>query len=183
MSPSENYPDIDKDGLGTSSGIAANDLTCWLATAANMLAMAGYKSTNSGLNINSLQERAQDIYQDFLSWQGTITSGWIDSALNWWLQSANNNDSENKYSLVTLYGQKTRTPWNNSNGDIEIANHLREGTKVGISISWSTCAPNTIGSGGHAITCVGDNLQTIEGSKTYELLDSSNPPTKIKVVD
>ena len=184
MSPSENYPDIDKDGLGTSSGIAANDLTCWLATAANMLAMAGYKSTNSGSNINSLQERAQDIYQDFLSWQGTITnSGWIDSALNWWLQSANNNDSENKYSLVTLYGQKTRTPWNNSNGDIEIANHLREGTKVGISISWPTCAPNTIGSGGHAITCVGDNLQTIEGSKTYELLDSSNPPTKIKVVD
>lgn len=44
---SDNYPDIDKDGLGTVTGIASNDLTFWLATAANMLAMAGYKSINS----------------------------------------------------------------------------------------------------------------------------------------
>ena len=133
---SENYPDIDKDGLGTVTGIASNDLTCWLATAANMLAMAGYKSINSDSSANSLQERAQDIYQDYINWQGTITNGgWIDSALNWWLQSSNNIDSENKFSIVTLYGQKTQIPWNNSNGDIEIANHLRQGTKVGISIS------------------------------------------------
>jgi len=60
------------------------DNSCWMATAANMLAGAGY---GTGTN---LQARATNIYDNLITWQtdaanptGKEDSGWTDTALSW----------------------------------------------------------------------------------------------------
>ncbi|WP_457592467.1 hypothetical protein [Hydrogenimonas sp.] len=142
-------PDTDKAFLN-------NNNSCYLATAANMLAGAGYG------NGTTVQERAEDIYDNLTDHFGTQNTGWTDTALTWWLSSAHNTWSTNPYTVVTVYGNKTpRYPWANANGAKEIANHLRRCNFVGLSISWPTNAVDShgnpiIGSGGHAITGWGD---------------------------
>ena len=166
--PSSNYekkansPDVDK----SDHNHVGKD-TCWQATAANMLAGAGYGDGAS------LQARADDIYKEMVAHFGT-GSGWIDSALRWWLKSTNNKWSANPYDEVTVYGNKSpKNPWANSNGARYIGNQLRRCNYVGVSISKPTADPN-IGEGGHAITCWGDS----SGGANM----SSNP-SRIRVSD
>ncbi len=137
--------------------VLAGNNSCWLATAANMLAGAGYGTGAS------VQARADDIYADLTANFGTAAGGWADTALTWWLSSANNIWPANPYTVVTVYGNKSpKFPWNNANGAQFIANELRSCNFVGLSISWPTNAVDAmgnpiIGSGGHAITSWGDN--------------------------
>ncbi len=143
-------PDTDKAFLN-------NNNSCYLATAANMLAGAGYG------NGTTVQERAEDIYGTLTDHFGTQNSGWTDTALTWWLSSAHNTWSTNPYTVVTVYGNKSpRYPWADADGAKEIANHLRRCNFVGLSISWPTDGVDNggnpiIGSGGHAITGWGDH--------------------------
>jgi hypothetical protein len=149
-------PDVDKAFLN-------NNNSCYLATASNMLAGAGYG------NGATVQARADDIYGNLTANFGTANSGWADTALSWWLSSANNVWPANPYTVVTVYGNKfPKNPWADSNGARFIGNQLRECNFVGLSISWPTDAPGVIGSGGHAITGWGDN----SGDGTL----TSNPP-------
>ncbi len=147
--------------------------SCYLATAANMLAGAGYGDGTT------VQQRAEDIYGDLTAHFGTANSGWTDTALSWWLASTNNTWSTNPYTVVTVYGNKSpRYPWANANGAEEIANHLRSCNFVGLSISWPTDAVDghgnpIIGSGGHAITGWGDRSRL--PWKGYSDAISSNP--------
>jgi hypothetical protein len=171
--------DVDKDGVANPPIV--NDNSCWMATAANMLAGAGYG------NGNTLQARANDIYDDLVTWKtdadnptGLADGGWTDTALSWWLNSANNTWPNNPYKVVTVYGNKSgpanlhfpKPPWNNANGAQFIANELRRCQMVGLSISSPTNAVCNdpahvpalhpanlpiVGIGGHAITCWGDN--------------------------
>lgn len=138
--------DVDKaGGIGT-------DNSCYLATAANMLAGAGYGDGNT------LQARADDIYGDLTAQFGIANTGWTDVALSWWLGSANNTWSNNPYTVVTVYGNKSpKNPWSNVDGSQFIGNELRRCCFTGLSISWPI-AGATIGTGGHAITAWGDNF-------------------------
>ena len=171
--------DVDKAGVANPPIPDADD-SCWMATAANMLAAAGYGSGTT------LQARATDIMNDLVNWQttpgnptGLEGGGWTDTALTWWLNSANNTWT-NPYSIVTVYGNKNpKIPWANSNGARFIGNELRRCQMVGLSISWPTNAVDpvtgpVIGIAGHAITCWGDN------GKDGEL--TSNPG-KVRVTD
>ncbi|MHC4396246.1 MAG: hypothetical protein ACYS1A_11390 [Planctomycetota bacterium] len=154
-------PDIDK-----SAYTQANSNSCWLATAANMLATAGY---GDGAN---LAARADDIYTECLANYGNI-SGFTDTALRWWLGSTNNTWPENSYDEVSVYGNKSKYPWTNVNGPKYAGDQLRRCNFVGVSISWPD---NTKagGDGGHAMTWWGD------GSGGAALM--SNPGT-IRVAD
>ena len=161
--------DVDKEGTANGEGndglvagvVAAPDNSCWIATASNLLAGAGYGDGGT------FQERADDIYLDFLIWQnsqdpagdphGTRDGGWIDTALTWWLSSANNIWSTNPYNVVTVYGNKTKVPWANSNGVLFIGNQLREYQQVGLSISKPRTTAGGNPTGGHAITAWGDD--------------------------
>lgn len=164
-------PDTDKVGVNNS---------CYLATAANILAGAGYG------NGASVQDRAEDIYSDLTAHFGVAAGGWTDTALSWWLASANNIWPGNPYTVVTVYGNKIpKYPWSNSNGAKEIANNLRKCNFVGLSISWPTNAVDhngdpVIGSGGHAITGWGDRSRM--PWKDYSALISSNP-SRVRVTD
>lgn len=164
-------PDTDKVGVNNS---------CYLATAANMLAGAGYG------NGASVQDRAEDIYSDLTAHFGVANGGWTDTALSWWLASASNVWPGNPYTVVTVYGNKIpKYPWSNSNGAKEIANNLRKCNFVGLSISWPTNAVDhngnpVIGSGGHAITGWGDRSRM--PWKDYSALISSNP-SRVRVTD
>lgn len=133
--------------------VPADDLSCWLHTAANMLAGAGYG------NGTSVQDRADDIWNDmdatFRNTDGSFDGGWIDGALQWWLGSTNNTWTNNPYTLVTVYGNKVRIPWANANGAQDLANELRSCNLVGVSISWPD-GGGAGGYGGHAITGWGD---------------------------
>lgn len=149
--------------------------SCWLATASNMLAGAGYG------NGSSLQARADDIYADMIAEFGTAAGGWTDAALDWWLGSPNNVWPTNPYQIVTVYGNKSpKYPWANPDGPEFFGNELRRCQYVGLSISWPTDAVDAtgapiIGSGGHAITCWGDDFSTTS-SITIN-------PAKVRVTD
>jgi len=190
--------DVDKAGVPPAPNIP-NDDSCWMATAANMLAGAGYGTGNT------LQDRAEDIYNDLIAWQTSATNptglaggGWIDTALSWWLASANNTWPNNPYTVVTVLGNKSgpvelhhpKPPWNEPNGARIIANELRRCNMVGLSISSPTDAIcnnaahiaagdhsanyQIVGQGGHAITCWGDN-----GGNSQ----LSNNPGRVRVTD
>jgi len=139
-------PDVDKSAHGHTG-----TSTCWLATAANMLAGAGYGDGKT------VQERADDIYKELVAHYGT-GSGWTDTAISWWLGSSNNKWSgSNPYTVVTVYGNKSpKYPWANSNGARFIGNELRRCQFLGLSFSWPTSG-SSIGSGGHAVACWGDS--------------------------
>lgn len=137
-------PDVDKAFLGGNN-------SCWLATAANMLAGAGYG------NGDTVQKRADDIYSDLVAHYGTADGGWADTALTWWLGSAHNTWAANPYDVVTVYGNKSKIPWANANGAQFIGNELRRCQMLGLSISWPRTTAGGSASGGHAIACWGDS--------------------------
>lgn len=132
--------------------VPAGDNSCYLHTAANMLAGAGYG------NGNTVQIRADDIWADMSAAFGANggNGGWIDAALQWWIGSANNTWAANPYILVTVHGNKTRIPWANVNGAQDIGNELRSCNMVGVSISWPDGGA-VGGTDGHAITGWGDD--------------------------
>ncbi|MBI9016790.1 MAG: hypothetical protein JEZ07_05955 [Phycisphaerae bacterium] len=103
---------------------------------------------------------------DFLVWQvattasnphGTRYGGWIDTGLTWWLSSANNVWPSNPYTVVTVYGNKSKVPWSNANGAKFIGNSLRDYKQVGLSISKPRTSAGGSPSGGHAIAAWGDS--------------------------
>jgi len=134
--------------------VPADDDSCWLHTASNMLSGAGYG------NGNTVQARADDIWNDmdaeYRQPDGSFNGGWIDTALNWWIGSANNTWTNNPYTLVTVYGNKIRIPWAEADGAQDLGNELRTCNMVGVSISWPDGGALG-GDGGHAITGWGDN--------------------------
>jgi hypothetical protein len=141
-----------------------------MATASNMLAGAGYG------NGATLQDRAEDIYTDMVAEYGVSNTGWTDTALDWWLHSSHNTWS-NPYQVVTVKGYKNpKYPWDYSNGILYIGNKLRECSFIGLSISWPVSG-SQIGTGGHAITCWGDNGPSVS---TVPL---SGNPDQIHVTD
>lgn len=155
-------PDVDKSFLN-------NNNTCWLATAANMLAGAGYGDGAS------VQTRANDIYGEMTAHFGTASGGWTDTALSWWLASAHNTWPANPYRNVTVYGHKTKVPYANPSLPEVMGNNLRTCNFVGVSISWPPQGSSNSAYGGHAITDWGDNIR-----KSTAI--SSNP-TRVRLTD
>jgi len=150
--------------------VPAGDNSCWMHTAANLLAGAGY---GTGATV---QARADDVFADLSAQYGTAGGGWTDTALTWWLTSANNTWTANPYTVVTVYGNKSpKYPWAEPNGARTIANELRTCNMVGLSISWPTNQAGVIGSGGHAITAWGDS-----GGNATSL---STNPGQLRVTD
>lgn len=161
-------PDVDKAFL-------AGNNSCYLATASNILAGAGYGSGNT------VQDRADEIYGEMVAQFQTADGGWTDTALDWWLfESGKNTWPNNPYTVVTVDGNKSpKYPWAEPNGARIIGNELRSCNFVGLSISWPTNAVDAwgipiIGSGGHAITGWGDR----SGDATL----TSNP-SRVRLVD
>jgi len=144
------------------------DNSCWMATAANMLACVGYG------NGNTVQQRADDIYADMVANYGKTNTGWPEAALEWWLfDSPHNTWTNNPYTVVTPYGNKSMYPWDNPNIPQTIGNELRRCLSVGLWFSWPV-AGATVGTGGHATTAWGDNL----ASGTLPI-----NPTEIRMAD
>jgi len=130
--------------------VPAGDNSCWLHTAANMLAGAGYGTGTT------VQARANDIWADMNAQYGTANGGWMDAALQWWLASTNNTWQANPYTLVTVYGNTDCGPWANANGARDIGNALRVCNMVALGIRWPQTGPGC--QGGHAITGWGDDI-------------------------
>jgi len=157
-------PDVDKS---THHDFATN--SCWLASAANMLAGVGYG------NGDTLQERADAIYLQMYSVAGPEPTGWPKTAMDLWLQYLNS-DQSNPYDLVTYYGcedsDKNPYPWGEENGPQIIGNELRSCQMVGLMIHSPTkdyC---------HAITAWGDD-GSLSGPSNY--IDTN--PTQVRVTD
>jgi hypothetical protein len=131
--------------------VPSGNNSCYLHTAANMLAGAGYGTGTT------VQARAADIWADFSAQFGVNggLGGWADAAVQWWLGSTHNTWTANPYTVVTVIGNKIRVPWADANLAQDIGNELRTCNMVGLSISWPT---GNGGTGGHAITAWGDNI-------------------------
>ncbi|MBA7480423.1 hypothetical protein ES707_15877 [subsurface metagenome] len=170
-------PDVDKKAHNDS-----NKPTCWLATAANMLAAAGYGTGTT------VQARADSIYTQMVTLKtdpvsGLVPSGWTDEAVDFWLASSHNKQkTTNPYTSATVHGNKSpKTPWHHDpnysgflvvsdDGTQFLANELRRCQMVGVSISWPKYG-TIVGTGGHAITGWGDanepNLLTGNPDKLF----------------
>jgi len=157
-------PDVDKyDYDHDSNG-------CWIACAANMLAGAGY---GDGSDPN---ERAHDIYKELCIHFDPNETGWADTALDWWLDSANNTWDTNPYKHIRFHGHRDpRPPWARTDLPKMIGNKLRDCEMVRLSIRKPTC-DDSVGIYGHAITAWGDN-----GSSDANELTSD--PNKAWVTD
>jgi hypothetical protein len=143
--------------------------TCWVATAANMLAGAGYGDGNN------VQERADEIYDEMcFDILDCNNCGWTDTALSAWLNSADNKwKNTNPYKNITVLGESnwkiTRNPWLRPDLPEFLGNQLRDGATAQLSID------DVNKSIGHSITAWGD-----DGNDTVSI---SENPTKVKVTD
>ena len=150
-----NPPDVDKDDYGHE-----NDPTCWQATAANMLAAAGY---GTGANV---QARADSIYVQMNAKYGLNNGGWPDVAMKWWLSSGHNTWTTNPYIWVGVRGNRTvGIPWSNSAVPQIVGNKIRMCEYVGIGFF-----PNT--GMGHVTAVWGDSGCTAEN---YDWPIQNNP--------
>jgi len=140
-------PDADKPGDTSRSE------TCWQAAAANMLAGAGYG------NGDTVQERAQDIYDELFSHFGN-QRGWTDTALNWWLNSAHNEWKGSyrsyPYTDVTFRGAGIKTAYQDPDLPKFIGNELRGYEMVSLGIGDPACK------WWHEITVWGDSGDAAE---------------------
>jgi hypothetical protein len=149
-------PDSDK-----TLPVPHGDNSCWIHTASNMLAGAGYG------NGSTVQDRATDIWNDmdphYRLPNGNFNGGWPNTAIYWWLGSTNNTwASINSYTLVIPYGSYTMIPWADADAPMMMGNALRACNMVGLGIRWPTDAVHAdgtpvVGVGGHAITLWGDD--------------------------
>ena len=148
-------PDVDK---------ASPDNSCWLATAANMLAGAGY-----GVGAD-VQTRADDIYDnDLVAHYGVASGGSPATALDWWLTNERPVGSTNPYTNVTTYGTYNVPYPTTTDVPHFIGNELRECQMVGLGI---------IGTGwAHAITAWGDDIDS------RLPLPVGTSPTEVAVTD
>jgi hypothetical protein len=122
-------PDVDKAAHGHTG-----TWTCWQATAANMLAAAGYGDGTT------VQDRADDIYSEMVAHFGT-GGGWPDTALTWWLASAHNDMAgSNPYTVVTFYGPRQKIAYQDPNLPEFFGNELRRCQQVGLTIGDPGCA-------------------------------------------
>ena len=110
--------------------VPAGDFSCWLATAANMLAAAGYGQGNT------LQARADNIYYDDLIPHFTTKyPGWPDVAIDWWLNHSGRNVwPGNPYDKCDPCRDKNAGPWLDPDAPKKIGNWLREWNYVGLVI-------------------------------------------------
>jgi hypothetical protein len=169
-----------------AEGIKAEEKACWLATAANMLAAAGYGDL-TGFNEQGteIQYRADQIYKDMLCLYDGGQSGWAETAIKGWLCSSYNEWPNNYYKITMAYGLETppegwttnRAPWFDPQGPRKIANHLRLCDFVAVLIAYPDISSDgTVqATWGHWLTSWGDeasNLILLYNPDTLRVTDS-----------
>jgi len=90
-------PDVDKIPFPP----APTDNSCWLASASNILAAAGYGG------IGPAQQRAQSIYQQLTTAYGTASGGAPDQAISYWLAWHGKNPNSPDYAPTVTYTDVT----------------------------------------------------------------------------
>jgi len=103
-----------------------NNHSCWLATAANMLAGAGYGHGST------VQERAESIYAELIAHFGIELPGWPKTAIDWWLEYRNNRP-QNPYDICESHGYPMET-WQGQDIPRRIGDWLRGWNFVGLYI-------------------------------------------------
>ena len=146
-------PDVDKAGVPPGPPLAG-DLSCWQATASNLLGGAGY-----GTGVNA-QARADSIYNQLTIGPiglGLANPGFTDRAINWWLYNYGKNPSSaeyqptNPYTDVTaVYKTLTYTPGAIGSDYDFLLDELNRCQYVGVGFNMES-------SDGHALTLVGGN--------------------------
>lgn len=89
-------PDVDK--VNPSDPY---DSSCWLASASNILAAAGYGSGGAA------QQRAQGIYSQLTAAYGTLSGGAPDQAISYWLAWHGKNPDSSDYQPMLSYTDVT----------------------------------------------------------------------------
>ena len=87
-------PDVNKSPFPPSP----TDGSCWLASAANLLAAAGY-----GAGGGVAQQRAQNIYNQLTAAYGTLSGGAPDQAISYWLAWYGKNPASPDYNPALSY--------------------------------------------------------------------------------
>ena len=131
-----NVADVDKDQPATG------DLSCWLATAANMLALKGYGDGDG------LQVRANEIYATLMDDVYDGNGGFIDDGV---VEALDRYATDSSNDFALMLGNRTRIPYEREGLeglDDFIRSALDDDVPVGISISFY----NSTIYGGHAVT-------------------------------
>ena len=124
------------------------DSSCWLASASNILAAAGY---GMGGNTNPAQLRAQGIYNQLTAAYGVMSGGAPDQAISYWLAWHGKNPNSPDYQPTLAYTDVTARYTTLTQADYNfLKNELYRCQYVGVQFD----------SPPHAVTFVGwdDNL-------------------------
>ncbi|MFA6135078.1 MAG: PEP-CTERM sorting domain-containing protein [Phycisphaerae bacterium] len=144
--PPDPVPDVNKLG-------GAQDNSCWLATAANMLAGAGW-----GLSDKTAQQNGDAIYGQLTGHFGTACGGMEERAINWWLLNYGYNPDAvdaNYYRPTLTYNDVTHVDRTLTAADYDfLLNELTRCQYVGVSF----VVPGQ--ELGHAMTLVGGNYSS-----------------------
>lgn len=137
--PDVNKPDRDGDGIWPDPG----DLSCWQATASNLLAGAGYGTGATA------QARGDSIYTQMTNDLGWWNMGRADRAINYWLYTYGKNPDSvefmptNSYTDVTAFWGLLGSPdYNFLLGELQRCQY--------VGVGWDQPA--------HCITLVGGNF-------------------------
>ena len=140
-------PDVNKANVPPGPPLAA-DKSCWLATASNILAGAGW-----GLDTNTAQQNAGAIYGILTNHFTTLNAGSCSMAINWWLYNYGydpNQAASGWYDPNNHYSDVTNVNRNLTSFDYTfLLGELQRCQYVGVK--WDTS------NGPHCMTLVGGN--------------------------
>ncbi len=158
--------DVDKATFGHE-----DQPTCAYATAANMLAGAGYGGSGP------IQARAEKIYGDLAEYAcedpGTVDEncswGHIDAVLGWWVENHGLNENPpNPYTVITKHGLETDCfLWRHQDGPTHIGDLLRGCAFIGMSIFPEGTGQDNCGTR-HSITVWGDDRIELKSTLIVE---------------
>jgi hypothetical protein len=139
----QGVPDIDKPGVPPGPPNPA-DQTCWLAVAANLLGGGSWGN-------------AQTIYNTLTNHFGTVTPGWQEVAMKWWLHNHGLNPASPFYNTTADYTNVHIHKYANNNATVADYDHLLDELDdcQYVAVDWQWVEDEQWK--GHTMTLVGGN--------------------------
>jgi hypothetical protein len=143
------------------------DLSCWKATASNMLAGAGYGDGST------LEQRAADIYSELVR-EMDNGAGHIKTALQRYICALSGASTSNSYKVFNAHGHTDPFHWNNDQAPSFIGSALRQCDFVGLTLGRYRGRIYAHETWGHTVTAWGDEQD--DGPLTVD-------PSLVKITD
>jgi len=154
-------PDVDK----SPPPLAANDMSCWLGVASNLLAGAGWG------NNASAQQNADVIYNQLTTHFTKLLTGRCELAINWWLINYGQNPNAPDANFYNPTGSYTDVTHFFAGGGLSAGTYNFLLDEL-VRCQYVAVSVDTFTDVGHELTLVGGNKTNLQ----------TNPPPQVTTV-